>query len=319
MYDSGMKNDKRYFLSLLLIPIFISICLRGLMAQADSLTSLSVDASQIEDPGDSFISVPRTLEPGSKYPLVLLLHGYAGNKELIDSYFGYSSLVNKRGFILAVPNGSLDNSGWRYWNASPACCDFDHRANDDVARLKTILDGLISRYPVDLSRVFVVGHSNGGFMAQRLACDFSEVVTGIISFAGAGSLLNKDCRPSKPVSVLQIHAEDDDTIRFGGDAKGYTGLAAYPGAIQTVMNWSEINTCSKDLSYKPALKLTLSIPGYDTSEELRFACKDRTAVELWKIRAFKGWLHFPHTPLLTGDFTAGTLDFIFSHPRNESR
>ena len=34
-------------------------------------------------------------------------------------------------------------------------------------------------------RVFVIGFSNGGFMAQRLACDVGDHIAGVISIAGA--------------------------------------------------------------------------------------------------------------------------------------
>ena len=43
-----------------------------------------------------------------------------------------------------------------------------------LGRAAGLVDEIASVYPVDKKRVFLVGHSNGGFMSHRMACDKSE-------------------------------------------------------------------------------------------------------------------------------------------------
>ena len=43
---------------------------------------------------------------------------------------------------------------------------------------RRIIDQIKSSYNVDDARVYVIGHSNGGFMTYRLACQMSDTFAG---------------------------------------------------------------------------------------------------------------------------------------------
>ena len=64
---------------------------------------------------------------------------------------------------------------------------------------------------MDASRVYVIGHSNGGFMSYRMAYEHSDVVAAIVSLAGANHLEQRE-PPPNPVHILQIRGTDDTTI-----------------------------------------------------------------------------------------------------------
>ena len=64
---------------------------------------------------------------------------------------------------------------------------------------------------VDPYRIYVAGHSNGGFMSYRLACTHADRIAAIVSLAGATFDTPADCSPTEPVAVLQIHGTADDT------------------------------------------------------------------------------------------------------------
>ena len=59
-----------------------------------------------------------------------------------------------------------------------------------------ILADVKAKYNVDPKRVFVIGHSNGGFMSHRLACDRASDVAAIVSLAGATWLEWDRLRPA---------------------------------------------------------------------------------------------------------------------------
>lgn len=256
------------------------------------------------------VFLPSNYANAQKLPLVLLLHGYSGNAKLIDSYFGLSAKVD-RGFILVVPNGLKDSSGLRYWNASDGCCDFDHVSSDDVGYLLDLVEKVKKQYSIDEKKIYVMGHSNGGFMAYRMACDPRISIAGIVSFAGAMPIDTSLCSPAKPVSVLQIHALDDDTIHYQGDPVGYERLKPYPSEPTTVSFWTNKNKCTGKTNLPQRLDLTLSIPGEDTDLTEWIGCAPGSSVKEWTIQAYSSWLHSAHTPFLRDEFSDLILEHIF--------
>lgn len=87
---------------------------------------------------------------------------------------------------------------------------------------------------MDDSRVYVIGHSNGGFMSYRMAYEHSDAVAAIVSLAGANHADQRD-PPPYPVHVLQIHGTDDTTILYRG---GEINENRYPSAMASVSRWA---------------------------------------------------------------------------------
>ena len=117
--------------------------------------------------------------------LMVLLHGYGATGQIQDQYFQFTQLANAKTFLLATPDGTSDPTPKQFWNATDACCNFYGSAVDDVKYVTAILDEAALKFRVDPKRVYAVGHSNGGFMAHRLACDRAARIAAIVSLAGA--------------------------------------------------------------------------------------------------------------------------------------
>ncbi|MBL9037642.1 MAG: hypothetical protein JNG84_03905, partial [Archangium sp.] len=71
--------------------------------------------------------------------------------------------------MVVLPDGLVDSLGYRFWNATPACCNLENQAVDDVAYLTSVLDAVEAEVRIDPARVYFTGHSNGGFMSFRMA------------------------------------------------------------------------------------------------------------------------------------------------------
>ena len=179
-------------------------------------------------------------------PLVVLLHSYTSNGQAQADYFGLPALADKAGFLLATPDGTRDIMGDRFWNATDACCDWFHSGVDDVAYIDTVIDEIAARHSVDPARVFLVGHSNGAFMSHRYACERADRVAAIVTLAGMQWKDQSQCRPSSPVSVLQVHGRDDGNIEYEGGTS--SNGASYPGALETVDDWAYHNGCDGALA-----------------------------------------------------------------------
>ena len=124
-------------------------------------------------------------------------------------------------------------------------------AADDAAYLRRLIETVQARWPVDPRRVYVLGHSNGGYMSHRMACEHADLVAGIVSLAGAAfdDPVNIDpalarCKPSEPVHILEIHGEEDGTVLYAGGRPVNT-----PSARETVAGWAVRNGKKPDRLY----------------------------------------------------------------------
>lgn len=146
-----------------------------------------------------------TQEP---YPLVVTLHSlfHDGTE---PSTWGLAQLAGQDGFATVSPSG-LDGS----WNAGTCCDSAVKKQTNDIAWLHALIQHLETNYPIDPSRVIIVGLSNGGMMAYRYACTYPDEVAGIAVVAG--SLQVPDCKPAVPVSVISVHGGADTHVPNAG-------------------------------------------------------------------------------------------------------
>ncbi len=239
------------------------------------------------------LHVPPGLDASRPAQLVVSLHGYgAPSGEAHAQSLGLDRLADQQGFLLAMPDGTKDSSGNRFWNASDACCDFEHTGVDDVAYIGQLMDDVAAKHRVDRNRIFVIGHSNGGFLAHRLACEMSGRLAGAISIAGAGPKDPSTCKPIAPVSVLEIHGDADAIIKPGGGRVFDRPMPEYPSMRATIAMWVEKDACSPGAQPAPAgFDFDDSVPDVDTQPYSYTNCKDGVTVDLWEER---GGSHLPH-------------------------
>lgn len=246
--------------------------------------------------------VPRAHDGTTPLPAVVLLHGYGANGVGQDLYFGLSRAARTEGFYTLLPDGTVDSSGRRFWNATHWCCDFGGTGVDDVAYLKALLDELEDLVPI--SAIFFVGHSNGGFMSYRMACELSDRISAIASLAGSDFADDNDCVPARAVSVLQIHGDADEVIPYDG------AVGLYPSAGDAVLRWAERAGCDPSAAeLGEPLDLDTSLAGAET-ETLRYetGCSG-AAAELWTIRDGS------HIPALGRTFASTLLEWLRAHAR----
>lgn len=252
------------------------------------------------------LHVPDSYDGTRAYPLVVLLHGYGASGLLQEAYFGLTRVADNAGFLYATPDGTLDATGKRFWNATDACCDFGGKGIDDVAYVNAIIDDVSQRYSVDAKRVYLVGHSNGGFMSNRLACDLSARIAAIVSLAGAQFSDISRCQPEQPVAVLQVHGDLDQTVYYIG---GMFFGKSYLSAADTVGGWAMLNGCDASPSVAGDLDVEPTILGNETKVERYGGCRAGGAAELWTIR---GGSHIPKLVPGWGELVWG---FLSAHPK----
>ncbi len=252
--------------------------------------------------------IPSTYDGSRALPLVVLLHGYGASGALQAAYLGLTGLSESRSFLLAYPDGTLNAQSQRFWNATDACCDFARQGIDDVAYVSAIIDDMSARYRVDPRRIFIVGHSNGGFMAHRMACERADRIAAVVSLAGAQSTDASRCTPSEAVSVLQIHGLTDPTIRYEGGSIAGTGATTYPSARATVATWARLNRCGDFADTGMTFDYVTTAPGNETHVGRHGACMGGAA-ELWSMDATG------HIPAFAPAWGDAVIDWLEAHPK----
>lgn len=150
-------------------------------------------------------------------PLLFVLHGFGGNAQAMSSFTNIEDSLDEYDLdaVVVYPSGTGAEQGLpQSWNAGTCCPFATFDLVDDVAFFDELIASLIAQYEIDTTRVWVVGHSNGGMMAYRLACELSTRVTAI--GVAAGALVIDTCAPVRPVSALHVHGELDTVVPLAG-------------------------------------------------------------------------------------------------------
>lgn len=217
------------------------------------------------------IRVPAGYDASRPAPLLLALHGYGAGGSFNEIYMRFASIADEKGFFYVSPDGTRDKAGRLFWNATDECCDFDRTGVDDVGYLTSLVDEIRSEYAIDTKRIFVVGHSNGGYMANRLACDRADMFAAVVSFAGRNFVDATRCAPTAPVGFLQIHGTNDGSVPF-------------TTAAGTTATWATKNGCGDALEETgELLRVDADSKAPDTKVARHPACAANGSAELWPV------------------------------------
>ena len=245
------------------------------------------------------LQVPSGFDETKQYPLIIVLHGYSANGFVQEAYFGVKAEQTAGKAFVIAPDGLVDASGNEFWNADPACCDFGNLHPDDSGYIGKLIDDVSAAWPI--GPVFLVGHSNGGYMSYRMACDRADVISAIVVLAGIAT--TTPCNPTRAVNVLHIHGTADAAVPYAGGGIGGAG------AVGTVMQWDGHNGCGTTRTAGGTFDYDATVPGAETHAETSDGCPVNGAVDLWTLQGSS------HIPSLTAAFEPAIWDWMSAHAR----
>lgn len=122
--------------------------------------------------------IPPDLQDGAS--LILDFHGFGSNHILEAQNSCWKKVARREGAIVVYPQGKNLVPAW---SSGDYCCPGGNES--DVKFSRMLVSCLGKRLPkatginLDPERIYAVGLSNGGAMAGRLACEDSDVFSGV--------------------------------------------------------------------------------------------------------------------------------------------
>ena len=263
-----------------------------------------------EDGRPAMVAIPSDYDSTSSHPLVIVLHGAGVWGELQANFWGLFDVVDQQQLVLVYPDG-IDG----IWNGGSCCGNAEV---DDVGYISGLIEEAQQVYNIDADRVYLMGHSNGGFMSFRMACERPDLITAIVSLAGSTFDDPSDCQPgSPPVSALVVHGTEDQTIPYEGSMEeGFR----FPGAVETAERFAGLAGCNVDnVTALDNIDLTDDYDGAETERISYGGCDEGLGTELWTIvedDCAKSTCN-GHIPVfvLTGTWASVTTDWLLNHSR----
>jgi polyhydroxybutyrate depolymerase len=164
-------------------------------------------------------------------PLVVVLHGRNSTpaEELVRT--GLADLAANGSAVLAYPAGIGQS-----WNATTGCCATAAKQHvNDVGFLRALLTAIDKHLPVDPSRTYLVGYSNGGRLALTAAC----AVPGIAGVATYGTAEPARCATGRTLPPVFIGYGSADPHTAPGHVPGH-GITA----PATAADWRSVEGCT---------------------------------------------------------------------------
>jgi len=158
------------------------------------------------------ISLPSNCAEGKKYPVIYAMHGMGSNEQDIMSVLEKL----KDDFIIIGIRGTLSmNSGFAYFTiksfGNPDIDSFDKA----IKMIEDFIDDSPNKYPIDPSKQFLLGFSQGAILAMTLALKMGNKIKGIVALSGYIPKHVKETYLIKPVREISIfigHGEYDQVF-----------------------------------------------------------------------------------------------------------
>lgn len=227
-------------------PIYLYILLLLVMfplgAWAQKAGKIEAKRGVVEEGYNFWLYTPEEYEPhGHALPVVLFLHGASLCGNNLDRVRRYGTLdALEKGKIIPAFVVAPQNPGGA-WNPR---------------KLNDLLEWMEKNYPVDTSRIFVLGMSLGGYGTLDFVGTYPEKVAAAMALCGGTTLHDVqgmgrvplwimhgtadravNVRESKKVVESLQHAGNDRLLRYDWIAGGSHGLLARIFYLQKTYDW----------------------------------------------------------------------------------
>jgi polyhydroxybutyrate depolymerase len=247
-----------------------AMLLAGASCAAGAAQIASYDLARPEGARHYLLATPDQPAPG-RHPLVILLHGHVGSaaqvlgRERIAAPLSvWLHIADREQLLVLAPDGTMGSDGKSGWND----CRADAVSNphiDDIGFLNALIDKAVAEYHADPARVFVMGMSNGGIMAFRLATESGARLAAFATVGASMPARSACAAPKAPVSALIVAGTADPIVPYaGGDIR--FAMLRQRGSVVAV---EDAAAQWRQLDQLPADGATMVFPHRDVADVTR--------------------------------------------------
>ena len=201
------------------------------------------------------LSVPANARTNTRIPVIFAFHGHVSSAREMEKYSG----LDKLPALVVYPQGEPGDptSPGASWESAPYATT-NHGAQDSQL-VKDLVTALDNRYPIDHSRIYASGKSNGGGFAAKLGCTMPTLFAAVAPVSGAYYDDTHNTRPAgcaavtarTRVSIMEVHGTADTTMRYNG---GVAHGAPYISGGRLVAEFARRNHCVTPPATNPPTK-----------------------------------------------------------------
>ena len=186
---------------------------------------------------------PKQVDPDQTYPVLFLMHGIGSNEQnmlsLVDGLEESFYVFSIRGQLSQPP-------GYAFFTIEGYGKPHREVFDDGVNKLTSFIDYACEQYPLDVSRVYLLGFSQGAILAMTLGLTLGNRIKGIVALSGYIPAFVKEEYKLKNVEQLSLfisHGEMDQILPFEW-GKANNELFNELGADVTFKTYPEGHTVS---------------------------------------------------------------------------
>lgn len=194
-------------------------------------------------------------QSGKRLPAFIMMHGSGSTDTQQERYSNFDAFAQAHSLVVMYPQG-ID----KHWNDGRV---IGHESMaDDIGFMKAMLAEVTAQGLIDPKRVYAAGISNGGFMAQHMACVMPDPLAGIAVVA-ASQPVDAACSSARPMPVIFFHGTADKFVPFDGGpiAPQFGNRGTAMSNAQAVATWQKRNDCG-------AATRKQIVPAKDASDSL---------------------------------------------------
>ncbi|KAF0245603.1 MAG: hypothetical protein FD180_1471 [Planctomycetota bacterium] len=167
-----------------------------------------------------YVRKPKGYDSTKTYGLLILLHGRGDTAEHflegVEDWRGEDFLVAslETPYVLALPGGR-NGRCWAPWESGKENTKEAYKLS--AATVERALKSLKEKYPVNPKKVYLLGFSEGAFMAAHCGLQYADQISGTIVISGGHDpslVAEADFEKAKGIRILIAHGTSDSVVPY---------------------------------------------------------------------------------------------------------
>jgi phospholipase/carboxylesterase len=157
---------------------------------------------------------PKNMDPEKTYPALFVMHGIGSNEQNMLSLV---EGLEEQFFIFSIRGHLAHPPGFAYFTIQGYGKPHREIFDQAIKKLTTFIDFATEQYPLDLSKLYLMGFSQGAILSMTLGLTLGDRIKGIIALSGYIPGFVKEEYNIKSVNQMSLfisHGELDQVLPY---------------------------------------------------------------------------------------------------------